>query len=60
MEFFQSISTKIYEFECHAGLFPVISNLQKPSKARIQKILRNAILIDVISCMIIALSGYLR
>ncbi|MBQ1754225.1 MAG: hypothetical protein II002_04750, partial [Bacteroidales bacterium] len=33
--------------------------MHKPTKIRIQKVLRNAILIDVISCMIISLSGYL-
>ena len=60
MEFFQSISTIIYAFECHVGLFPVISCLQKPTKIRVQKVLRNAVLIDAVSCMIIALSGYLR
>ena len=59
MHFFQSISTIIYAFECHAGLFPVLSSLHKPTKIRVQKVLRNAVLIDVISCMIIALSGYL-
>jgi amino acid permease len=59
MEFFQSISTIIYAFECHVGLFPVISCLQKPTKIRVQKVLRNAVLIDAVSCMIIALSGYL-
>ena len=59
MQFFQSISTIIYAFECHTGLFPVLSGLNKPSKIRVQKVLRNAVLIDVISCMIISLSGYL-
>ena len=59
LEFFQSISTIIYAFECHVGLFPVLSSLQKPTRVRVQKVLRNAILIDVISCMIISLSGYL-
>ena len=59
MELFQSITTIIYAFECHSGLFPVLSNLQKPSRNRVQKVFKNAILIDVISCMIIALSGYL-
>ena len=59
LQFFQSISTLIYAFECHVGLFPVLSSLQKPTRVRIQKVLRNAILIDVVSCMIIALSGYL-
>ena len=59
MELFQSITTIIYAFECHSGLFPVLSNLQKPSRIRVQKVFKNAILIDVISCMIIALSGYL-
>ena len=59
MQFFQSISTIIYAFECHTGLFPVISSLSKPTKIRVQKVLKNAVLIDVISCMIIALSGYL-
>ena len=59
MQFFQSISTIIYAFECHAGLFPVLSSLYKPTKVRVQKILRNAVIIDVVSCMVIALSGYL-
>ena len=59
MELFQSITTIIYAFECHSGLFAVLSNLQKPSRNRVQKVFKNAILIDVISCMIIALSGYL-
>ena len=59
MELFQSITTIIYAFECHSGIFSVLSNLQKPSKIRVQKVFKNAILIDVISCMIIALSGYL-
>jgi amino acid permease len=59
LQFFQSISTIIYAFECHAGLFPVLSSMVKPTKIRIKIVLRNAILIDVISCLIIALSGYL-
>ena len=59
MELFQSITTIIYAFECHSGLFPVLSNLQKPSKIRVQKVFKNAILIDVISCLILTLSGYL-
>lgn len=59
MQFFQSVSTIIYAFESHAGLFPVISSLTKPTKARVQKMLRNAILINVVSCMIIAVCGYL-
>ena len=59
MELFQSITTIIYAFECHSGLFSVLSNLEKPSKIRVQKVFKNAILIDVVSCIIIALSGYL-
>ena len=59
MQFFQAVSTIIYAFECHAGLFPVLSSMNKPTKVRVQKVLRNAVLIDVVSCMIIALSGYL-
>ena len=59
MEFFQSITMIIYAFECHSGLFPVLSNLQKPSRLKVQKMFKNALLIDVISCMMIALSGYL-
>ena len=30
MELFQSITTIIYAFECHSGIFSVLSNLQKP------------------------------
>jgi len=59
LEFFQSVTTIIYAFECHAGVFSVMSSLQKPTKIRVRKVFKNAILIDVISCLIIALSGYL-
>ena len=58
-QFFQSISIIIYAFDCHAGLFPILSSMNRPIKIRVQKVLKNAVLIDVISCIIISLSGYL-
>ena len=59
MHFFQAVSNIIYTFECHAGLFPVLSSLHSPTKKRVKKVIKNSILINAISCIIIALSGYL-
>ena len=59
MHFFQAVSNIIYTFECHAGLFPVLSSMHAPTKKRVKKVIKNSILINVISCIIIALSGYL-
>ena len=59
MHFFQAVSNIIYTFECHAGLFPVLTSMQAPTKKRVKKVIKNSILINVTSCIIIALSGYL-
>ena len=59
LKFIQSISTIIYAYECHAGIFPVISSLTNPTKSRMQKVFKNATLANVIAYIIITLAGYL-
>ena len=59
LKFIQSLSTIIYAYECHAGIFPVISSLNNPTRARVQKVFRNATLANVIAYIIITLAGYL-
>ena len=38
LKFIQSISTKIYAYECHAGIFPSISSLKNPNRFSVQKV----------------------
>ena len=59
LKFIQSISTIIYAFECHAGIFPVISSLSNPTKNRMEKVFRNATSANIIAYIIITLAGYL-
>ena len=59
LKFIQSISTIIYAYECHAGIFPVISSLTNPTKSRMQKVFKNATSANVIAYIIITLAGYL-
>ena len=37
LQFFQSISTIIYAFACHVGVFPVLNSLRNPTRKRVQK-----------------------
>ena len=59
LKFIQSISTIIFAYECHAGIFPVISGLTNPTKERMQKVFRNATLTNIVAYIIITLAGYL-
>ena len=59
LKFIQSISTIIYAYECHAGIFPVISSLSNPTRARVQKVFKNATSVNIIAYIIITLAGYL-
>ena len=36
LHFFQSISTIIYAFSCHVGVFPVLNSLKNPTRKRVQ------------------------
>ena len=42
LQFLQSISTIIYAFTCHVGVFPVLNSLHNPTKKRVQKVFRRA------------------
>ena len=59
LQFFQSISTIIYAFACHVGVFPVLNSLHNPTRKRVQKVFRRATLLDIIVYLIIGFSGYL-
>ena len=59
LQFFQSISTILYAFSCHVGVFPVLNSLHNRTKKRVQKVFRRAILLDIAAYLIIGFSGYL-
>ena len=59
LKFIQSISTIIYAYECHSGIFPVIASLYNPTKNRMQEVFKQSTLINVISYIIITIAGYL-
>ena len=59
MQFFRSISTIIYAFSCHVGVFPVLNSLHNPTRKRVQKVFRRATLLDIVCYLIIGFSGYL-
>jgi amino acid permease len=59
LQFLQSISTIIYAFACHVGVFPVLNSLHNPTRKRVQKVFRRATLLDIVCYLIIGFSGYL-
>jgi amino acid permease len=58
-KFITSISTIVYAYECHAGIFPVISALNNPNENRVNSVFRRATFINAIAYIIITLSGYI-
>ena len=59
MQFLKSISTIIYAFSCHVGVFPVLNSLRNPTRKRVQKLFRISTFLDIICYLIIGFSGYL-
>ena len=59
LKFITSISTIIYAYECHAGIFPVMSSLSNPTEERVNSVFKRATFINAISYVIITLAGYL-
>ena len=59
LKFITSISTIIYAYECHAGIFPVMSSLSNPTEERVNSVFKRATVINAISYVIITLAGYL-
>ena len=59
LKFITSISTIIYAYECHAGIFPVMSSLSNPTEERVNSVFKRATIINAISYVIITLAGYL-
>ena len=59
LKFITSISTIIYAYECHAGIFPVISGLTNPTENRVNTVFKRATIVNAISYIIITFAGYL-
>ena len=59
MQFLKSISTIIYAFSCHVGVYPVLNSLHNPTRKRVQKVFRISTFLDIICYLIIGFSGYL-
>ena len=59
LKFISSFYTIIYAYECHAGIFPVISSLSDPTKERVNYVLKTSSIINTVSYIIITLTGYL-
>ena len=53
LKFISSIYTIIYAYECHAGIFPVISSLSDPTKERVNYVLKTSSIINTVSYIII-------
>lgn len=58
LKFITSLSTILYAYECHAGIFPVISGLVNPTQERVNTVFKRATIINVVSYIIITLAGY--
>ena len=59
LKFVTSISTIIYSYECHAGIFPIISNLINPTEERVDRVFKKSTIINTVLYITIALTGYL-
>lgn len=59
LKFITSISTIIYAYDCHAGIFPIISNLINPTERKMKSVFKRATIIISISYIIITLAGYI-
>ena len=59
MQFLRAISTIIYAFACHVGVYPVLNSLHNPTRKRVQQVFWRATILDVVCYFIIGYSGYL-
>ena len=59
LKFIQSISTILYCFVCHEGIFPVINSLENPTQQRVNKVFKISMFNNVICFIIITVAGYL-
>ena len=59
MQFLRAISTIIYAFACHVGVYPVLNSLHNPTRKRVQQVFWRATILDIVCYFIIGYSGYL-
>ena len=59
MQFLRAISTIIYAFACHVGVYPVLNSLYNPTRKRVQQVFWRATILDIVCYFIIGYSGYL-
>lgn len=59
VEFFKSMATLFYAYSCQLGVFPIIDSLKESPVAKVKKVFRVGIIIDIICYVIIGITGYL-
>ncbi|KAF9178099.1 hypothetical protein BGZ51_008105 [Haplosporangium sp. Z 767] len=58
-ELFQSIGVISFAFVCHHNSFLIFGSLQKPTINRVNLVTHMSMMVSLLACMILALSGYL-
>ncbi|KAF9118913.1 hypothetical protein BGW39_000751 [Mortierella sp. 14UC] len=58
-ELFQSIGVISFAFVCHHNSFLIFGSLQKPTMNRVKIVTHMSMLVSLLACLILALSGYL-
>ncbi|KAI7820280.1 transmembrane amino acid transporter protein-domain-containing protein [Gamsiella multidivaricata] len=56
---FQSIGVISFAFVCHHNSFLIFGSLQKPTINRVKMVTHLSMMVSLLACMILALSGYL-
>ncbi|ORZ14864.1 transmembrane amino acid transporter protein-domain-containing protein [Lobosporangium transversale] len=56
---FQSIGVISFAFVCHHNSFLIFSSLQKPTINRVKLVTHMSMVVSLLACLILALSGYL-
>ncbi|KAF8938743.1 amino acid transporter [Dissophora ornata] len=56
---FQSIGVISFAFVCHHNSFLIFGSLQKPTMNRVKLVTHMSMMVSLLACMILALSGYL-
>ncbi|KAK3819173.1 MAG: transmembrane amino acid transporter protein-domain-containing protein [Linnemannia elongata] len=58
-ELFQSIGVISFAFVCHHNSFLIFGSLQKPTMNRVKLVTHMSMMVSLLACLILALSGYL-
>ncbi|KAF9538657.1 hypothetical protein EC957_006362 [Mortierella hygrophila] len=58
-ELFQSIGVISFAFVCHHNSFLIFGSLQKPTMNRVKLVTHMSMMVSLLACLVLALSGYL-